>query len=89
MLVVDVNQGLTLGDGLRRCHVLDDQGLYWFQGRVAYSDLRGHAQPVRAGHRDPAAGVGSYSSFQVGLTTPGTGHFLVLAGARTIGSTWF
>jgi len=30
-LMVDFNQGLSLGDALRRCHALDNQGLYWFE----------------------------------------------------------
>jgi mandelate racemase len=30
-LMVDFNQGLSLGDALHRCHALDDQGLYWFE----------------------------------------------------------
>jgi mandelate racemase len=46
-LMVDFNQGLTLGDALRRCHALDDQGLYWFEEPVAYDDLAGHARLAR------------------------------------------
>ena len=30
-LMVDFNQGLSLGDSLHRCHALDDPGLYWFE----------------------------------------------------------
>jgi len=30
-LLVDFNQGLSLGDALHRCHALDNQGLYWFE----------------------------------------------------------
>lgn len=47
LLMVDFNQGLTLGDALHRCHALDDQRLYWFEEPVAYNDLRGHAQLAR------------------------------------------
>ena len=43
-LMVDFNQGLTFGDALRRCHALDDEGLYWFEEPVTYNDLRGCAQ---------------------------------------------
>jgi mandelate racemase len=46
-LMVDFNQGLTLGDALRRCHALDDQGLNWFEEPVAYDDLAGHARLAR------------------------------------------
>src|SRR5262245_38084455 len=46
-LMVDFNQGLPLGDALRRCHALDDQGLYWFEEPVAYDNLSGYAQLTR------------------------------------------
>jgi mandelate racemase len=46
-LMVDFNQGLTLGDALHRCHALDDQGLYWFEEPIAYNDLAGYAQLTR------------------------------------------
>jgi mandelate racemase len=46
-LMVDFNQGLTLGDALRRCHALDDQGLYWFEEPIVYNNLQGYAQLSR------------------------------------------
>jgi mandelate racemase len=46
-LMVDFNQGLSLGDALRRCHALDDQGLYWLEEPIAYSNLAGFAQLAR------------------------------------------
>ena len=46
-LMVDFNQGLSLGDALRRCHALDEQGLYWFEEPVAYTNLTGYAQLAR------------------------------------------
>ena len=46
-LMVDFNQGLSLGDALRRCHALDDQGLYWLEEPIAYSNLNGFAQLAR------------------------------------------
>ena len=46
-LMVDFNQGLSLGDALLRCHALDDQGLYWFEEPIAYDNLSGHAQLTR------------------------------------------
>src|SRR5260370_33899370 len=30
-LMVDFNQGLSLGDALHRCHALDGQEIYWFE----------------------------------------------------------
>jgi len=47
-LMVDFYQGLNLGDALHRCHALDDQGLYWFEEPIAYDNLAGYAQLVRA-----------------------------------------
>ncbi len=43
-LMVDFNQALGLGDAIRRCHELDDQGLYWFEEPIAYDNVRGYAQ---------------------------------------------
>jgi mandelate racemase len=46
-LMVDFNQGLSLGDALRRCHALDEQGLYWLEEPIAYTNLSGCAQLAR------------------------------------------
>lgn len=46
-LMVDFNQGLTLGDALHRCHALDDAGLYWFEEPITYNNLDGYAQLAR------------------------------------------
>ena len=46
-LMVDFNQGLSLGDALNRCHALDDQGLYWFEEPIAYDNLAGYVQLTR------------------------------------------
>ena len=46
-LMVDFNQGLSLGDALHRCHALDEQGLYWLEEPIAYSNLAGFAQLAR------------------------------------------
>ena len=46
-LMCDFNQGLTLGDALRRCHALDDQGLEWFEEPIAYDNLPGYVQLAR------------------------------------------
>ena len=40
-LMVDFNQGLSLGDALHRCHALDDQGLYWFEEPIVYDNIDG------------------------------------------------
>jgi mandelate racemase len=46
-LMVDFNQGLTLGEALHRCHALDNEGLYWFEEPITYNNLRGYAQLAR------------------------------------------
>ena len=46
-LMVDFNQGLTLGDALHRCHALDDEGLFWFEEPITYNNLQGYAQLTR------------------------------------------
>jgi mandelate racemase len=43
-LMVDFNQGLSLGDALHRCHALDAQGLCWFEEPIIYSNLSGYAE---------------------------------------------
>lgn len=42
-LMVDFNQALGLGDALRRLHALDDEGIYWFEEPIAYTDIHGYA----------------------------------------------
>lgn len=46
-IMTDFNQGLSLSDALRRCHGLDDQGLYWFEEPITYDNLRGYEQLTR------------------------------------------
>jgi mandelate racemase len=46
-LMVDFNQGLSLGDALHRCHALDGEGLYWFEEPITYNNLDGYAQLAR------------------------------------------
>jgi mandelate racemase len=46
-LMVDFNQGLSLGDALHRCRALDDSGLYWFEEPITYNNLAGYAQLAR------------------------------------------
>ncbi len=46
-LMVDFNQGLSLGDALTRCHALDQQDLYWFEEPIVYDNLSGYAQLTR------------------------------------------
>ncbi|EEF22729.1 mandelate racemase, putative, partial [Ricinus communis] len=43
-LMVDFNQALGLGDAMRRCHELDEMGLYWFEEPIAYDNVQGYAQ---------------------------------------------
>ena len=75
-LMVDFNQGLSLGDAIRRCHALDHQGLYWFEEPIAYDNLAGYVQlaaqldtPVQLGenfygprdlYKAVCAGAGEY-----------------------------
>jgi mandelate racemase len=46
-LMVDFNQALGFGDALRRCHELDDAGLYWFEEPIAYDNVHGYAELAR------------------------------------------
>lgn len=46
-LMVDFNQGLSLGEALHRCHALDDHGLYWFEEPIEYDNLAGYVQLAR------------------------------------------
>jgi mandelate racemase len=46
-LMVDFNQGLSLGEALHRCRALDDAGLYWLEEPIAYDNLEGCAQLAR------------------------------------------
>jgi mandelate racemase len=46
-LVVDYNQGLTLGEALTRCRALDAEGIDWIEEPLRYDDLDGHARLAR------------------------------------------
>jgi mandelate racemase len=75
-LMVDFNQGLSLGDALHRCRALDDAGIYWFEEPIAYNNLDGYRRltaelntPVQLGenfygprslHQALAHGAGDY-----------------------------
>jgi mandelate racemase len=43
-LMVDFNQGLSRGEALQRCHLIDDLGLAWIEEPLVYDDLDGCAQ---------------------------------------------
>jgi mandelate racemase len=43
-LMVDFNQGLTLGEALERCHAIDDLGLDWIEEPIVYDNLDGYVQ---------------------------------------------
>jgi mandelate racemase len=43
-LMVDFNQGLDLAEALRRCHMLDGQGLAWIEEPIVYDNLDGCAR---------------------------------------------
>ena len=43
-LMVDFNQGLSLGEALQRCHALDDRGLEWLEEPIVYHHIEGFAQ---------------------------------------------
>jgi mandelate racemase len=44
LLPVDFNQGLDLEEALRRCHALDDEGVYWIEEPIVYDDFDGCAR---------------------------------------------
>jgi mandelate racemase len=43
-LMADFNQGLDLGEALRRCHAIDDLGLTWIEEPLVYDNIDGLAQ---------------------------------------------
>lgn len=46
-LIADFNQGMASADALRRCHALDDQGLYWSEESTVYNNLADYAELAR------------------------------------------
>jgi mandelate racemase len=47
LLMLDFNQGLTLGEALRRCRALDAEDVTWIEEPIAYDDLAGNARLAR------------------------------------------
>jgi mandelate racemase len=43
-LMVDFNQGLTLAEALRRCHLIDDCGVAWIEEPIVYDNFDGYVQ---------------------------------------------
>lgn len=43
-IMVDFNQGLTLGEARHRLNALDGEGLYWFEEPLPYDDIDGCAK---------------------------------------------
>ncbi|WP_433559721.1 enolase C-terminal domain-like protein [Pseudonocardia xinjiangensis] len=43
-VMVDFNQALGYGDAVRRCHDLDDQGLYWLEEPIRYDNVEGYGK---------------------------------------------
>ena len=41
-LMVDFNQGLHLGEALKRCHLIDDFGLEWIEEPIVYDNFDGY-----------------------------------------------
>ncbi|AYF97225.1 enolase C-terminal domain-like protein [Protaetiibacter intestinalis] len=59
-LMVDFNQSFGVGDALRRLHELDDEGLYWYEEPIDYSDVRGYAALAQAVRTPLQAGENFY-----------------------------
>ena len=43
-LMIDFNQGLSLGEALQRCHAIDELGLAWIEEPIVYDNLDAYAQ---------------------------------------------
>ncbi|WP_158790430.1 enolase C-terminal domain-like protein [Granulicella sp. L60] len=43
-IMVDFNQALGLGDAIRRCCDLDNEGLYWLEEPILYNNVAGYAE---------------------------------------------
>lgn len=61
-LMVDFNQALGLGDAIRRCHELDELGLYWFEEPIAYDNVHGYAELARRVRTPLQAGENYYGA---------------------------
>jgi mandelate racemase len=51
-LMCDYNQSLTVADAIRRCHMLDGEGLLWIEEPVRHDDYAGFAR-IAAATRTP------------------------------------
>jgi mandelate racemase len=47
LLMTDYNQALSVPEAIRRCRVLDDEGLYWIEEPTLADDFVGHAHIAR------------------------------------------
>lgn len=75
-LMVDFNQAFGVGDAIRRCHELDDQGLYWFEEPIDYSDVRGYAALARSVRTPLQVGENFYGARDLyNLAAAGSVHY--------------
>ena len=77
-LMVDFNQGLSLGDALHRCHALDEEDIYWFEEPIAYNNLAGYVQLTKELKTPVQLGENFYGprSLFLALTT-GAGDYVM------------
>ena len=47
-IMVDATQSWDTSEAMRRLHMLDDEGLYWFEDPCAWTDMEGHARLARS-----------------------------------------
>jgi hypothetical protein len=87
-LMVDFNQGLALGDAMRRCHALDDLGLYWFEEPTAYNNLDGYAQLARELHTPIQLGENFYGPREYRFTADSS-HEMPLLGGSSPSNTFY
>ena len=64
-LMCDYNQSLTVNDALRRCHMLDDEGLLWIEEPVRQDDYAGCARVAAATRTAIQIGENFASAFEM------------------------
>lgn len=64
-LMCDFNQALTVADAVRRCAMLDDEGLLWIEEPIRHDDYAGCAEVAAATHTPIQIGENFDSAFSM------------------------
>jgi mandelate racemase len=84
-LMADFNQSLTVADAIRRCAMLDDEGLHWIEEPVRHDDYAGNARIAAAARTPIQIGENFDGAFAMETALAHSASDFVMPDAQRIG----